>query len=157
MKMTNVTEKVEALAKPIVEREGMELVDVEFVKEGADWFLRVSIDKEGGVDLEDCVKINEQLSEALNDDDPIDEPYYLDVASPGAERPLKKDEDFEKAIGKHVYIKTHDPVKNAVEFEGTLLAYTPEMLEIEVRVKTRKLKIEIPVDKISLARLAVMF
>ncbi|VWX36908.1 ribosome maturation factor RimP [Exiguobacterium oxidotolerans] len=155
--MTNVTEKVEALAKPIVEREGMELVDVEFVKEGADWFLRVSIDKEGGVDLEDCVNINEQLSEALNNDDPIDEPYYLDVASPGAERPLKKAEDFEKAIGKHIYVKTNDPVKDATEFEGTLLAYNDEMLEIEVRVKTRKLKIEIPVIKIAMARLAVMF
>ncbi|MCK2156939.1 MULTISPECIES: ribosome maturation factor RimP [Exiguobacterium] len=155
--MTNVTEKVEQLAKPIVEREGMELVDVEFVKEGADWFLRVSIDKEGGVDLEDCVNINEKLSEALNQDDPIDEPYYLDVASPGAERPLKKTEDFEKAIGKHVYIKTHDPVKDATEFEGTLLAYSEEMLELEVRVKTRKLKIEIPVNKIAMARLAVVF
>lgn len=155
--MTNVTEKVEQLAKPIVEREGMELVDVEFVKEGADWFLRVSIDKEGGVDLEDCVNINEKLSEALNQDDPIDEPYYLDVASPGAERPLKKNEDFEKAIGKHVYIKTHDPVKDVTEFEGTLLTYSEEMLELEVRVKTRKLKIEIPVNKIAMARLAVVF
>lgn len=155
--MTNVTEIVESLALPIVERENMELVDVEFVKEGTDWFLRVYIDKEGGVDLEDCVRINEQLSEALNEDDPIEQAYYLDVSSPGAERPLKKPEDFEKAIGKHIYVKTYAPVKDAKEFEGTLLAYDGVTLEIEVRVKTRKLKIEIPVDKIAMARHAVTF
>ncbi|WP_114571046.1 ribosome maturation factor RimP [Exiguobacterium flavidum] len=155
--MTNVTEIVESLALPIVERENMELVDVEFVKEGTDWFLRVYIDKEGGVDLEDCVRINEQLSEALNEDDPIEQAYYLDVSSPGAERPLKKPEDYEKAIGKHIYVKTYAPVKDAKEFEGTLLAYDGVTLEIEVRVKTRKLKIEIPVDKIAMARHAVTF
>jgi len=155
--MTNVTEIVESLALPIVERENMELVDVEFVKEGTDWFLRVYIDKEGGVDLEDCVRINEQLSEALNEDDPIEQAYKLDVSSPGAERPLKKPEDFEKAVGKHVYVKTYAPVKDAKEFEGTLLAYDGVTLEIEVRVKTRKLKIEIPVDKIAMARHAVTF
>lgn len=138
MRVSKITEVVEAIALPIVERENMELVDVEFVKEGPDWFLRVYIDKPGGVDLDDCVNINEQLSEKLNDSDPIEQAYYLDVSSPGAERPLKKPTDFERAIGKNVYIKTFAPIEGAKEFEGILTEYDGETAIVETRIKTRK-------------------
>ena len=157
MRVSKITEVVEAIALPIVERENMELVDVEFVKEGPDWFLRVYIDKPGGVDLDDCVNINEQLSEKLNDSDPIEKAYYLDVSSPGAERPLKKPTDFERAIGKNVYIKTFAPIEGAKEFEGILTEYDGETAVVETRIKTRKKAISLPVDKIAQARLAVTF
>lgn len=157
MRVSKITEVIEAIALPIVERENMELVDVEFVKEGPDWFLRVYIDKPGGVDLDDCVNINEQLSEKLNDTDPIEQAYYLDVSSPGAERPLKKPTDFERAIGKNVYIKTFAPVEGAKEFEGVLTEYDGENAVVETRIKTRKKTISLPVDKIAQARLAVTF
>ena len=157
MRVSKITEVVESIALPIIERENMELVDVEFVKEGSDWFLRVYIDKPGGVDLDDCVNINEQLSEKLNETDPIEQAYYLDVSSPGAERPLKKPSDFERAVGKNVYMKTFAPIDGAKEFEGILTAYDGETVVIETRIKTRKKAVSLPVDKIAQARLAVTF
>ncbi len=88
--MSKITEQVEVIVKPIMEDLNFELVDVEYVKEGRDYFLRISIDKEGGVDLNDCTLASEKISEAMDANDPIPEMYYLDVASPGAERPIKK-------------------------------------------------------------------
>ena len=134
MRVSKITEVVESIAVPIVERENMELVDVEFVKAGSDWFLRVYIDKPGGVDLDDCVNINEQLSEKLNETDPIEQAYYLYVSSPGAERPLKNPSDFERAVGKNVYMKTFAPIDGAKEFEGILTAYDGETVVIETRI-----------------------
>ena len=105
-----VTEVVEELVIPILEELHLELVEVEYVKEGKSWFLRVYIDKETGVDIEDCGKVSEKLSEKLDEVDPIPQNYFLEVSSPGAERPLKKEKDFQKAIGKNVYIKTYEPI-----------------------------------------------
>ena len=115
-----VTEVVEELAIPILEELNLELVEVEYVKEGKSWFLRVYIDKETGVDIEDCGNVSEKLSEKLDEIDPIPQNYFLEVSSPGAERPLKKEKDFQKAIGKNVYIKTYEPILDEKEFEGTL-------------------------------------
>ena len=87
----------------------MELVDIEFVKEGRDWFLRVYIDTpEGNIDIDQCAQVSEKLSEELDRTDPIPQNYFLEVSSPGAERPLKKEEDFQKAIGQYVFIKTYE-------------------------------------------------
>ena len=97
-----VTEVVEAFAQPIVEELNLELVDVEYVKEGQDWFLRVFIDSEKGVDIEECGAVSERLSEALDKEDPIPHLYFLDVSSPGAERPLKKEKDFQQAVEESV-------------------------------------------------------
>ena len=93
----------------------------------------------------------------LDEKDPIEENYYLEVSSPGAERPLKKDADFEKAIGKFIYVKTYEPIKDMKEFEGYLHAYTEEGLEIEIRIKTRKVNVQIEKEKIAQARLAIDF
>lgn len=157
--MSNITSKIEELVSPILQELNLDLVDIEYVKEGRDWFLRIYIDTPaGGIDIEQCAQVSEKLSEKLDVEDPISENYFLEVSSPGAERPLKKDDDFTKAIGKYVYIKTYEPVNGAKEFEGTLLSYSiEEGALIEVRVKTRRIKIQIEKEKIALARLAIDF
>ncbi|GLG00600.1 ribosome maturation factor RimP [Alicyclobacillus hesperidum subsp. aegles] len=155
MAKERVTDIVERLVLPIVEKEQVELVDVEFKKEGANWYLRVFIDKPGGVDIDDCSRVSEQLSEQLDIVDPIPESYFLEVSSPGAERPLKKPADFERAIGEHVYVSLYEPIDGSKSFEGTLLSYDGEQLELDVRVKTRSRKVTVPLAKVALARLAV--
>lgn len=156
--MSNITEEVAKIASPIVEELELELVDVEFVKEGRDWFLRVYIDTpNGNIDIDQCSQVSEKLSEELDRTDPIPQNYFLEVSSPGAERPLKKEEDFQKAIGQFVFIKTHEAINDMKEFEGYLLAYGPEGAEVEMRIKTRKLTVVISQDKIALARLAIDF
>ena len=94
----------------------------------------------------------------MDEEDPIKENYFLEVSSPGAERPLKKEADFISAIGKYVFIKTYEQINGAKEFEGTLLSYSAEEgALIEVRIKTRRVKIQIEKEKIALARLAIDF
>jgi len=155
--MSKVTEVVEGLAQPIIQELGLELVEIEFVKEGKNWYLRVYIDKENGVDIEDCGIVSERLSEKLDELDPITQNYFLEVSSPGAERPLKKAKDFEKAIGKNVFIKTYEPIDGEKGFEGKLLDYDGQTVKIEMKIKTRKKVIEIPYEKVASARLAVIF
>jgi ribosome maturation factor RimP len=152
-----VTEVVEEIVTPILEELQLELVEVEYVKEGKDWFLRVYIDKETGVDIEDCGNASEKLSEKLDEIDPISQNYFLEVSSPGAERPLKKDKDFQNAIGKNVYIKTYEPILDEKEFEGTLMEFDGQEVTIEIKIKTRKKIVVIPYDKIAKARLAISF
>lgn len=155
--MSKVTEVVEELATPIFQELGLELVEIEYVKEGKSWFLRVYIDKDNGVDIEDCGLVSEKLSEKLDELDPIPHNYFLEVSSPGAERPLKKDKDFQKAIGKNVFIKTYEPIDGEKSFEGTLLEFDGQHLKIEMKIKTRKKTIELPYEKVANARLAVTF
>ncbi|MGJ7921025.1 ribosome maturation factor RimP [Neobacillus sp. LXY-4] len=155
--MSKVAEVVEGMVTPILNEIGLELVDIEFVKEGRDYFLRVYIDKEAGVDIEECGIVSEKLSEKLDEVDPIPHNYFLEVSSPGAERPLKKDKDFEKAIGKNVFIKTYEPIDGEKTFEGILSQFDGETVTVEVKIKTRKKSIEIPYAKIANARLAVTF
>jgi ribosome maturation factor RimP len=155
--VSKVIETIEGLVTPIVTELGLELVDIEYVKEGKDWFLRVYIDKDGGVDIEECGLVSERLSEKLDAIDPIPHNYFLEVSSPGAERPLKKDKDFQRSIGKNVFIKTYEPIDDEKTFEGLLTAFDGETVTIEVKIKTRKKEIVIPYAKIASARLAVTF
>jgi ribosome maturation factor RimP len=155
--MSKVTEVVEGLTAPILTELGLELVEIEYVKEGKDWFLRVYIDKETGVDIEDCGHVSEKLSEKLDEIDPIPHNYFLEVSSPGAERPLKKEKDYVKAIGKNVFVKTYEPLDGEKAFEGTLVQFDGSTLTIEVKIKTRKKSVTIPFEKVASARLAVSF
>jgi ribosome maturation factor RimP len=155
--MSKVTEVIEELAIPIIQELGLELVEIEYLKEGKNWFLRIYIDSDSGVDIEDCGLVSERLSEKLDLVDPIPHNYFLEVSSPGAERPLKRDKDFEKAIGKNVFIKTYEPIDGEKSFEGTLLAFDGQVLKIEVKIKTRKKTMEIPYEKVANARLAIIF
>ncbi len=155
--MSKVTEVVEELLTPILTNLDLELVDIEYVKEGKNWFLRIYIDKDSGVDIEECGLVSERLSEKLDELDPIPHNYFLEVSSPGAERPLKKDKDYQKAIGKNVLIKTYEPIDGEKTFEGTLKAFDGETVTIEVKIKTRKKEVIVPFEKIANARLAVTF
>lgn len=148
----SIQDVVEKLLDPYLQQHNMMLVDVEYVKQGRSWFLRVYIDKEGGVDLDDCGEVSNYLSEQLDKQDPIPGTYFLEVSSPGAERPLKKPKDFYWAIGKHVLIRTYEPVDGMREFEGTLQDYDEETLTVQVGT----VKHEIPANKIAKARLAVI-
>lgn len=155
--MSKVTEVVEELAAPIISELGLELVEVEYLKEGKSWFLRIYIDKDNGVDIEECGLVSERLSEKLDELDPIPHNYFLEVSSPGAERPLKKEKDFEKAIGKNVFLKTYEPIDGEKTFEGILTAFNGSVVTVEVKIKTRKKIVEIPYEKVAAARLAVVF
>ncbi|RNA69554.1 ribosome maturation factor RimP [Alteribacter keqinensis] len=152
----NIKTTIETMAQPIVEQMGLELVEAEFVKEGKNYFLRVYIDSDKGVDLDDCSAVSEKLSEALDKEDPIEEAYYLEVSSPGAERPLKKAEDVKKAIGKNVNVTTYAPIDGEKVFEGKLLDFDGERLTIQMIVKTRTRSVEVPYEKVAKARLAVI-
>jgi ribosome maturation factor RimP len=153
----NVAAITEELALPILERKGFELVDVEFKKEGSNWFLRVYIDKEGGIDIEECGEVSEELSALLDERDPIPQAYFLEVSSPGAERPLKKEKDVQQAVGKQVHITTYEPIDQQKTFEGKLISFDGEELVLEVKEKTRVKSINIPYSKVASARLAVVF
>jgi ribosome maturation factor RimP len=157
MSKTKVVDIVEGLVLPILEQEQLELVEVEYTKQGANWFLRVFIDKPGGVDIEDCGRVSEALSVKLDEVDPIPTSYFLEVSSPGAERPLKKPADFEKAIGKQVHITTFEPIHGKKEFDGELIAYDPLTVTVAVMDKTVRKEYAIPANKVAGARLSISF
>ena len=121
--MSKITEKVEALAKPVVEDEGCELWAVEYVREAGSWYLRVLIDKDGGVGIEDCERISRRLDPILDEADPIPDSYVFEVGSAGAERELKRPSDFERYIGSEVEAKLYQPYQGKKSYVGSLEAY----------------------------------
>ncbi|MBN7275586.1 ribosome maturation factor RimP [Ligilactobacillus pobuzihii] len=159
--MSSVVETVTDLVTPILEQHNFELVDIEFVKEGQSWYLRVFIDKEGGITIDECALISDELSEKLDtcDPDPIQQAYYLEVSSPGAERPLKKERDFENAAAEeaNIFVTLYEKIDGNKQYEGHLINLTADELTIEYRDKTRKKEVVIPRDKIAKARLAIEF
>ena len=121
--MSKITEKVEALAKPVVEDEGCELWAVEYVREAGSWYLRVLIDKDGGVGIDDCERISRRLDPILDEADPIPDSYVFEVGSAGAERELKRPSDFERYIGSEIEVKLYQPYQGKKSYVGTLEAY----------------------------------
>lgn len=121
--MSKVTEKVEALARPVVEDEGCELWSVEYVREAGSWYLRVFIDKDGGVGIDDCERISRRLNPILDEADPIPDSYVFEVGSAGAERELKRPSDFEKFMGSEVEVKLYQPYEGKKSLVGKLEAY----------------------------------
>ena len=115
---------------PIVETKGFELVDVEWVKEGANWYLRAYIDKENGITVDDCEEVSRALSDLLDEEDFISENYILEVSSPGLDRPLKKEKDFARSIGKDVEIRLYTAIDKQKEFTGTLTSYDADSVTI---------------------------
>jgi len=124
--------KTEELLLPIVEKENFELVDVEFVKEGGTWYLRAYIDKEGGITINDCELVSRALNEKLDVEDFIAESYILEVSSPGLGRPLKKEKDYVRSMGKEVEIRTFRPIQREKEFYGILEAYDGDTVTISM-------------------------
>lgn len=123
--------KTEALLMPIAAEYGVEIYDVEYVKEGADWYLRAYIDKPEGVNIIDCENVSKALSSAMDEVDFIDDAYIMEVSSPGLGRTLKKDKHLEKSLGSLVEIKTYKPIDKCKEFSGTLKAYDADTVTIE--------------------------
>ena len=130
-KREDYEKKTEALLKPILDDKGYELWDIEYVKEGSDYYLRAYIDKEGGITIDDCVEVSRALSDELDREDFIPEAYILEVSSPGLGRALKKDRDYERSLGQEIDIKTYKPTDGCKEFTGVLKACDKVTVEIE--------------------------
>lgn len=122
----------EELITPIIDAHHFELVDVEWVKEGSNWYLRVYIDKEGGITVDDCEVINREFGDVLDEKDYISENYIFEVSSPGLNRPLKKEKDFARSIGKDVEIRLYKPIDKKKEFTGILKSYDKDSVTIEL-------------------------
>jgi len=131
MAKRKVEDIVYELAKPVTDRYNFEIVEVEYKKEGPDWYLRLYIDKEGGITIDDCQSVSEELSGLLDEADPIEQSYIFEVSSPGVERPLKTDRDYEKNNGKLIEIKLFTPLNGKKVYEGILRGHTPGVVEIE--------------------------
>ncbi len=122
--------RTEELLTPIASKQGVEIYDVEYVKEGADWYLRAYIDKPGGVNIQDCEAVSRALSDKLDEEDFIGDAYILEVSSPGLGRTLKKDRHLEKSLGQEVEIKTYKPIEGNKEFAGTLKSFDSSTITI---------------------------
>lgn len=145
--------RTEALLQPITERYGVEIYDVEYVKEGSDWYLRAYIDKEEGVNIGDCENVSRALSDALDEADYIDDAYILEVSSPGLGRTLKKDKHLQKSIGEEVEIKLYKPVDKCKEFAGILKEFDANTITIETEEEDKTFDRK----EIALIRLALDF
>ena len=130
-KMNNTEAKVLPLLEPIVEANGLELVDLEFVKEGVNWYLRVYIDKDGGVNIDDCEAVSRALEAKLDEKDPIEQAYILEVSSPGIDRPLKKEADFVKYQGEIIDVKLYKAQNGSKQYQGKLLGLENGIISIE--------------------------
>ena len=158
-RLSSVVETVTDLVTPILQDHDFYLYDLEFVKEGKSWYLRVYIDKDGGITLEDCALVSDELSEALDnvEPDPIPQAYFLEVSSPGAERPLKKDEDYQRAIDHYIHISLYQQINGQKVYEGTLTQLSDKEITLDYLDKTRHRQITIDRQKIAQARLAIKF
>ncbi|USS87356.1 ribosome maturation factor RimP [Fructilactobacillus hinvesii] len=156
---SEIIAKVTETVEPILAAAGFYLYDIEFVKEGGSWYLRVFVDKDGGITLDDCVLVSDQLSEKLDelDPDPFLEPYFLEVSSPGAERPLKKEQDYQRALNEYVHLSLYQKLAGKKTYEGTLIKVNEQDLTIRVAEKNREQELVVPRNLISQARLAIKF
>lgn len=132
--------KTEALLQPIAAAHQVEIYDVEYVKEGSDWYLRAYIDKPEGVDINDCENVSRALSEALDKKDFISDAYILEVSSPGLGRVLKKDKHLEKSLGQEVELKTYKPIDQCKEFGGILKSYDKDTVTITMEEEEKVFK-----------------
>ena len=124
-------QQTEALLLPIIEKNGFELVDVEYVKEAGNWYLRAYIDKPGGITVDDCEVVSRAFSDVLDEKDYIEDTYIFEVSSPGLGRPLKKEKDFKRSLGEEVEIRTYRPINKQKEFVGLLKEYDTDTVTIE--------------------------
>lgn len=131
MAKTDYEERTEKLLEPIADKFSVSIYDVEFVKEGSEYYLRAYIDKEGGVNIDDCENVSRALSDELDREDFIPEAYILEVSSPGLGRALKKERHFVKSIGEEIEVKTYKPIDGVKEFTGILKEYRDGNIVVE--------------------------
>jgi len=146
--------KTEKLLEPILKENNFSLYDVEYVKEGGNWYLRVYIDKEGGITIDDCELVSRKLSDLLDEEDFIPDSYILEVSSPGLGRQLKKDKHFDRSIGEEVEIKLYKPIDKKKEWVGILKGYDGNVIKIQVDDQN---VMEIPRKDIAVVRLTIDF
>ncbi len=147
-------QRTEELLKPIIEEYQFELVDVEYVKEGSEWYLRAYIDKEGGITVDDCELVSRRMSDLLDEEDYVEGSYIFEVSSPGLGRPLKKEKDYIRSMGKEVEIRTYRAINKEKEFYGILKSYDDNNVTIEMDDKT---EMTFAKSEIALIRLAFNF
>lgn len=147
-------QRTEKLLLPIMERKNFELVDVEYVKEGSNFYLRAYIDKEGGITIDDCEEVSRELSDLLDAEDFIPDAYFMEISSPGLGRQLKKDKDFARSIGEEVEVKLYKPINKQKELEGILESFDAENIELRI---SEKETLTIPRAGIALIKLAINF
>lgn len=150
----NIATEIEQIVLPITQANDLELVDVEYVKEGGEFFLRVYIDKEDGVSLNECELVTRALNPILDEKDPIKDNYYLEVSSPGLDRPLKKDKDFVKYQGRDVEIKLYKSIDGSKLHEGELVGLTEDK---NIKVIIDNKEVEFNKKDVALIRLAIKF
>ena len=148
-----ITEKVTQMALPIVEAHGCTLWDVEYVREGSEYFLRLYLDKEGGVDINDCEAMSRAMDPILDEEDPIPESYHFEVCSAGLERPLKRPSDFERFMGEPIMVKLYRPRNGLKEIPGILRGYENGCVTVEAGKET----ITFQKSEVALVRLRVEF
>ena len=148
-----ILRKVEGILLPVVEQAGLELVDVEYTKEGGRWYLRIFIDKPEGITHEDCCYVSEQIDPLLDEKVPMSQAYTLEVSSPGIERPLKKLADFQRFAGKEAVISTFMAIDGRKKFTGTLKGVREHYIIVEID----NIEQEIALEQIASARLAFTF
>ncbi|KAA5807736.1 ribosome maturation factor RimP [Thermoanaerobacterium thermosaccharolyticum] len=151
--MSRIEELTRNLVAPAIEKNNFELVDVEYKKEGNNWYLRVYIDKNGGVTLDDCQIISEYLSEKLDEVDPIENSYILEVSSPGIDRPLKTQRDFDKFKGSLVEVSLYQPIDKKKKYEGELVGLINDKVVITDNGKRK----EFDIKDISLVKPVIKF
>lgn len=152
MNKMNATEKsVREFIEPLLEETVYHVYDVEFAKEGSEWYLRIYIDKDGGIDLDDCEAVTDLINDPLDELDPISDPYFLEVSSPGVERNLKTAAHFESAVGEKIRVKLFSKIENSREWVGNLVAYESDHITVDTDGKL----IELPLDKIAKANISV--
>lgn len=146
-----IGDRVQTIVLPLLSEQGMELVDVEYRRESRGWVLRLLIDKEGGVTLNDCTRVSEDLGRILDVEDFILNPYTLEISSPGLNRPLKREEDFLKYRGRRVKMKTFHPIGTRRQFKGRLIGVSEGRIEIETEGEIFR----IPLSEVAKANLEI--
>lgn len=159
--MSKVTDLVLPEILPIIDSRDDEFVDIEYVKEKGQNYLRIYVDKDqpGGIDINEIADLSELISEKLDtmDPDPLPDPYVLEVSSPGAERPIKTDKDWEKAQDDYIHVGLYQKIDGKKIYEGTLKTYNDEQIELEIKIKTRRKTLTIPRNLIANIRFAIEF
>ena len=152
-KRETIESRTESLLLPLTEEFGFEPIDVEYIKEGGSWYLRVYIDKEGGITVNDCEAVSRRMSDLLDEEDFIDDSYIFEVSSPGLGRPLKKEKDYIRSKGKEIEIRTYRAIDRRKDFTGVLTAWTDDTVTVVSGEETRTFQKK----DIALIRLALDF
>ncbi len=146
MQAKEVETLITDLVMPVLEGTDLTLVDVEYVRE-KDWYLRIFIDKPGGVEIDDCQFVSEKLTDVLDAKDPIPDKYFLEVSSPGIDRPLKKDKDFEAAYGTKVDIMFYAPWEDMESLVGVLVSHDADFIEVKKIIKGKEFRNPVKIER----------